>query len=184
MNFSTASVFEILLAIAAIVGIAYRQTRWTAADVSRMWRMPLIFGILGIGILVFGGGRAGVAGVDIALLALELGVAVITGALMGLVARFRPISARTLALWRARRGESGAAEPTAESRTGWVGVLLWVALIAVRIGLASWGHSLGSSLAESPAVILLVVAANRAMNALVFGLRHSRLQSPRVIVVR
>jgi hypothetical protein len=170
---SIVNIGEALLGLALVVWICYRQLNWTAVDISRMWRMPLILGLVGIITLVSSGSKVALTGIDLGLLALELAVAVVTGVLMGWVAVFRPISDKSLAAWRARRRSDGP-EPTTETRTGWIGLVLWVVLIAVRVGLGFWGHSLGSALAESSGVILLVVGVNRAVRTLVFSMRHDR----------
>jgi hypothetical protein len=171
---SIANIGEALLGVALVVWIVFRQMRWTAVDIGRMWRMPLILGGVGVITLVTSGGTKALTAADLGLLALELGVALVTGALMGMVAVFRPISEKALAGWRSRRRSDDTAEPTTESRTGWIGLALWVVMIAVRVGLGFWGHSLGSALAESSGVILLVLAVNRAVRTLVFSMRHDR----------
>ncbi|GAA2078456.1 hypothetical protein GCM10009840_11780 [Pseudolysinimonas kribbensis] len=171
---SIVNIGEALLGVALLVWIVYRQMTWTAVDVGRMWRMPAILGLVGVVTLVSSGSTKALTAVDLGLLALELAVAVVTGALMGFVATFRPITEKGLAAWRARRRPGDAAEPTTESRTGWIGLVLWIVMVAVRVGLGFWGHSLGSALAESSGVILLVLAVNRGLRTLVFSLRHDR----------
>lgn len=171
---SIVNIGEALLGVALVVWIVVRQMTWTAVDIGRMWRMPLILGGVGVITLVSGGSSKALTATDLGLLAIELAVAVVTGALMGFVAVFRPISEKALAAWRVRRRSDGAAEPTTETRTGWVGLLLWILLIAVRVGLGFWGHAMGSALADSSGVILLVVAVNRVLRTLVFSLRHDR----------
>jgi hypothetical protein len=172
-DMSIVNIAEAVLGVALLVWILYRQMTWTAVDVGRMWRMPAILGLVGVITLVTTGSKAALTGVDLGLLAIELAVAVVTGALMGLVATFRPITEQGLARWRDRRRSDGP-EPTTESRTGWIGLALWIVMIAVRVALGFWGHSLGSALAESSGVILLVVAVNRAIRTLVFSMRHDR----------
>jgi hypothetical protein len=170
---SIVNIAEALLGVALVVWICFRQMTWTAVNIGRMWRMPLILGGIGLITLFTSGSKAALTATDIGLLALEIGIAVGTGALMGWVAQFRPISEKALAAWRAGRRSDGPA-PTVETRTGWIGVVLWVVLIVVRVGLGFWGHELGSALAESSGVILLVVAVNRVTRTLVFSLRHDR----------
>lgn len=171
---SIVNLAEAVLGVALVVYICWRQLTWTAVNVARMWRMPLIFGLIGVGTLFTSGSKQALTGTDLGLLAIELAVAVVTGALMGWIAQFRPISEKALAAWRtSRRGGEGP-EPTVESRTGWVGIVLWVVLVAVRVGLGLWGHSMGSALAESSGVILLVIAVNRGVRTLVFSMRHDR----------
>jgi len=171
---SIVNIGEALIGVALVIWIVYRQMTWTAVDIGRMWRMPLILGAVGVITLVSSGSAKALTATDLGLLAIELAVAVVTGALMGFVAVFRPITEKSLAAWRLRRRSDGAPEPTTETRTGWVGLVLWVVLIAVRVGLGFWGHSLGSAIAESSGVILLVVAVNRIIRTLVFSLRHDR----------
>lgn len=171
---SIVNIGEALLGVALVVWIVVRQMTWTAVDIGRMWRMPLILGGVGVITLVSSGSAKALTAADLGLLAIELAVAIVTGALMGFVAVFRPISEKALAAWRLRRRSDGAPDPTTETRTGWVGLVLWLVLIAVRVGLGFWGHSIGSAIAESSGVILLVVGVNRAVRTLVFSLRHDR----------
>jgi hypothetical protein len=173
-DMSITNIAGIVLGVALLIWILYRQMTWTPVNVARMWRMPLILAVVGVIILFTSGGQKPLTAVDLGLLAIELAVAVVTGALMGFVAVFRPIGEQSLAAWRSRRRDSDTTEPTVESRTGWIGLVLWILLIAVRVGLGFWGHSLGSAIAESSGVILLVVAVNRAVRTLVFSMRHDR----------
>jgi hypothetical protein len=171
---SIVNISEALLGVVLVVWICWRQLTWTAVNVARMWRMPLILGIAGVATLVSSGSAAKLTGVDLGLLAIEGAVAVGTGALMGAIAVFRPISEKALVAWRNRGRGDMTVEPTLESRTGWVGVLLWVVLLAARVGLALLGHALGSAIAESSGVILLVVAVNRIVRTAVFAMRLDR----------
>jgi hypothetical protein len=170
---SIVNIAEALLGVALLIWIVVRQMTWNAVDVGRMWRMPVVLGIIGVVTLVSTGSSKNLTATDLGLLAIELAVAVVTGVLMGFVAVFRPITEPGLARWRERRRSDGP-EPTTESRTGWIGLALWIVMIAVRVGLGFWGHSMGSALAESSGVILLVVAANRVVRTLVFSMRHDR----------
>lgn len=171
---SIVNIAEALLGVALLVWIVYRQMTWRAVDIGRMWRMPLILGGVGIVSLISSGSAKALTATDLGLLAIELAVAIVTGALMGFVAVFRPITEASLTRWRNRRRPDDSAEPTTETRTGWIGLALWVLLVAVRVGLGFWGHSLGSALAESSGVILLVLSVNRILRTLVFSLRHDR----------
>lgn len=177
MTVNIANIAEAILGVLLVVYILWRQLNWSPVDVSRMWRMPVILGIIGLVTLASTGGHLKVTGVDVGLLAIEAATAIATGALMGLIAVFRPISEQGLAAWRARaasRGRGAGPEPQVESRTGWLGLVLWVVLIAVRVGLSFWGHSMGSAVLESSGVILLVIALNRIVRTAVLGLRHDR----------
>src|SRR5690349_7516840 len=81
--------------------------------------------------------------VDAVILALSGLFAVASGTLMGRIARFRPSPVRP---------------GTIESRTGWLGVGIWLGLITVRVALDVAGHRMGSELAVSTGTILLVLA--------------------------
>ena len=177
MTLTIANIAEAILGVLLVVYVIWRQMNWTAVDIARMWRMPLLFGLIGLVTLVSTGSQLTVTAVDLGLLAIEGAVAIVTGALMGFIAVFRPIGEKSLVAWRARaarRGRDAGPEPEVESRTGWVGVVLWVVLIAVRVGLGFWGHSMGSAIAESSGVILLVLAVNRIARTFVFSMRHDR----------
>ncbi len=167
------NVVEALLGLALIVWICIRQLTWMPVDVARMWRMPVILAVIGIVTLVETGRGDRFTGTDVALLLIEAAAAIVTGAAMGFIAVFRPISQQGLARVAAM-SRPPAVPPTRESRTGWLGIVLWVVLIGVRIGLGLWGHSLGSAIVESSGVILLSVALNRAVRILVFGFRLDR----------
>lgn len=154
------TVADLILGIAVIVLLCVRQLRWTAVRPTRMWRIPLILGAIGLFSLLGSSTRA-LSGDDIALLLVEAVIALGTGALMGRITVFRPIAAVPPIL---RAGEPA---PTLECRTGWAGVALWAVLIAVRIGVALLGHRLGAVAVESTGVVLLVIALNRVARAAV-----------------
>ncbi|HET6824656.1 MAG TPA: hypothetical protein VFH64_01920 [Amnibacterium sp.] len=152
MNLTT--VADLVLGIGVIVLICVRQLSWTAVRPSRMWRLPLVLGVIGVFSLLRGSPRA-LSGADVALLLVEAVVALGTGALMGRITVFRPIAAAPASL---RPGEPA---PSLECRTGWTGVALWAVLIAARIGVAVVGHRFGAVAVESTGVVLLVIALNR-----------------------
>ncbi|MFI5893920.1 hypothetical protein ACIA5D_27855 [Actinoplanes sp. NPDC051513] len=97
--------------------------------------------------------------VDVVILGLSAVFALASGALMGWIARFRP---------------SPTNPGMVESRTGRLGVGIWIGLIAVRVALDVAGHRMGSDLAVSTGTILLVLALNRAASALVVSARQPR----------
>jgi len=74
-----------------------------------------------------------------------------------------------------RGGRSRAGTVRYETRTGWAGVALWLALIAVRIGMDVAATRLGAGAVTGTAMILLVLAANRAARTAVLVLRLERL---------
>jgi hypothetical protein len=106
------------------------------------------------------------------VLVFEIVVSLGVGSAMGAMAKFRPITAAGMA--QARRDNSMA---TLESRTGWWGFALWIAFIALRIGIDAGAGALGSQIASSTAVILILLGANRAARSAVFSARISRLHA-------
>ncbi len=149
--------------ILVLVWVGYRQTTWRVVDASRMWRLPLVLGVIGI-VLLFDA-KAPFNGIDLAALVIELVVAAATGAWMGVMAHFRPLAA------------SDARSARWESRTGWWGLALWVLVIAVRVGIDVVAVRLGAGNVTSTGVILLVVAANRLARVAVVLNRAGRLDA-------
>ena len=165
-----------LLIIALLCWIGYRQVTWQPVSITRMWRMPIVLGAIGLFSLT--GGRIAIrlTTLDLATFLIEIVISLGVGAAMGAMATFRPLSreaAEAKASRSARRG-SGIL-PTLESRTGWLGLALWIVLIAVRIGIDVYATSLGSHLAASAGMIFIMFAANRAAHALVFAYRVDHL---------
>jgi hypothetical protein len=166
MSDSTSYLLNAVIGVAVIVWICYRQMTWRVVDPARMWRGPLIFAVIGAGIIVTGSKNVSLHPIDIALLAVELVISLGTGAAMGAIAHFRRLGAERAAAYEANRRGSRSGAPLApveyESRTSWVGVVLWIVMIAVRVGLELVGQHLGAHAAASGGIILLVLAANRA----------------------
>ncbi|MVU77949.1 hypothetical protein GPX89_11915 [Nocardia sp. ET3-3] len=155
MNLQNA-VVEGLVAVLVIGWIMFRQTQWQALDLTRLWRGPIILGVVG-GLQmksVLAGGGIGVLAV--ALLALSGVLAVGVGLVMGLLSQVRS-TAQGL-----------------EARTGWAGTLLWFVLLAVRIGVDVVARASGAAVVTSVGAILVVVALNRAGRALVLARRAER----------
>ncbi|MFT4136173.1 hypothetical protein [Microbacterium sp.] len=161
-----------LLILLLLVWVGYRQTTWRAVDPTRMWRLPVILAVVGLATLSSTGSLSRVSGLDVAMLVAELLLAFAVGALMGAISRFRPMSAASLAAHRTRYGE--ATTVTLQTRTGWTGLALWIVLIAVRVGLDVVAVRMGSGLAASTGVILLMVAVNRVARVAVILARSSR----------
>lgn len=187
------SLADILIGLAVVGWIVYRQLTWRIVSISKMWKMPLILGVIGIAMLAQGKGGHPITAIDIAVLAVELVVSVGIGLVMGRLAVFRT---RTI-----RPGEPGdprlsrrdhhrdggqtryvaqAEEPVLnpdgsmtvlENRTGWLGLVLWIVLILVRIGMDAVAVELGSVLATATGVILVMVAANRAARVFIIAAR-------------
>lgn len=162
MDLNVLSSIGIGLLVLAWVG--YRQTTWRVVDGSRMWRTPFILGVVGLVTLIGTGTVLG--GTDLAALAIELVVSAATGAWMGAIAHFRPIAApaaNRLARW--------------ETRNGWWGLVLWLLVVVVRIGIDIVAVRLGAGMVTSTGVILLVLAANRLVRVAVILNRAGRLDS-------
>ncbi|MFC5502753.1 hypothetical protein ACFPJ4_10935 [Lysinimonas soli] len=161
MNAST--LVNILIGLAILVWIGYRQLNWTAVAPDRMLRLPAILAIIGVGLLVQNASGIQVSGTDLAVLGVEAVISGAIGAVMGLLAHFRPMSPAAVTAYLAR--DSGRRRPgippTLETRNGWFGMALWLVLIAVRIGGEVWAHETHSQLLMSTGVILLTVALNR-----------------------
>jgi len=175
MNVNLQYVLDGAIGVAAIAWICYRQMTWRVVDPARMWRGPLIFAIVGAGIIVTGSKSVTLTPTDIALLAVELVVSLGIGAAMGAIAHFRLLSPERAAAYEERRraGRNGGAASAVEyeSRTSWVGVALWVVMIAVRVGIELFAQHIGSAASASTGIILLVLAANRAARTAVLAWR-------------
>ncbi|WP_378145967.1 hypothetical protein ACFJGV_00390 [Cnuibacter sp. UC19_7] len=169
---------SIILVVAALVWFSVKQTTWSPVSPDRLFRGPLILGIIGAVMVVSNGQAAAFDATDIALLLLELVAGAVVGAVIGLVAHLRPLSAEGRRSWEARNTRRpGAVEPRFEARNGWLGLTLWLALIAARIGFTFWESSMGGHLAQAGGVILLLLAANRAVRSAVILWRAPRVLS-------
>ena len=69
---------------------------------------------------------------------------------------------------------TGATSPPTSRSTGALGLVLWVVVIVVRLGIDVLAGMAGAHLAASTGVILLMFAANRAARAAVFASRLDR----------
>lgn len=156
---------NVLLGIALVGYIASKQLRWTRIDRQGVWRLPLILGVIGLISLSSQAKGLTVGPVDIALIGVELAVAVTVGLLMGRATVYR-IAATADA--KGRR---------IEARSGVAGAALWVVLIALRLGLDVVGGLMGAHLLTATGVILLTVAASRAASALIVDARMPRVSS-------
>jgi hypothetical protein len=164
MNIQTAA--NALIILLLVGWIAFRQLRWRPVVVARMWRMPILFGVIGIFLTATQSKGARLTTFDVAVLAIELVIALGVGAIMGRIAQFRPMP----------RGTEPDA-PEYESRTGWVGMVLWVVMIGVRVGIDIWASSAGATIVTSTGIILLALAANRLARTGVFAARVAHLDS-------
>jgi hypothetical protein len=152
---TSSTVLDLLLGLAIIVYISAKQLSWRPVDPARMWKLPLILGA--VGVVSLARRTTSVNAVDVVILGLSAVFALISGALMGRIARFRP---------------SPTDPGLVESRTSGLGVGIWFGLILVRVALDIAGHRLGSDLAVSTGTILLMLAFNRAAGAVVVSARR------------
>jgi hypothetical protein len=167
---------SIVLVLAALVWVSIRQTTWSPVSPDRMFRGPLILGLIGALMVVSGGQAAAFDATDIALLVLELVVGAAIGAVIGLVAHLRPLTEEGRRAWQARSARRpDAVEPRVEARNGWLGLTIWLALIAARIGFTVWETSIGGHLAQAGGLLLLLLAVNRAVRSAVILWRAPRM---------
>jgi hypothetical protein len=145
----------------ALVGyLAWRQSTWQFLDPTRIWRGPVV--LAGIGVVVLAQGAVTITTQDVVFLGVEALLSVGIGLAMGARTRFRTVDT------------PDAKGRTLQSRTGWVGAGLWIALIVVRVGLDVVGAGLGAHLLSSTGVVLLMLAVNRAARALAVDQRIPR----------
>ncbi|MBE7163061.1 MAG: hypothetical protein INR72_17625 [Williamsia herbipolensis] len=148
---------NVVIGLALVGFLAYRQMTWQSVDPSRIWRLPVILGI--VGVVMLANTHATPTSTDVVFLGVEVLLSVAIGLTMGRITTFRTAPEAD------RRGR------TLQTRTGWLGGVLWLVLIAVRVGLDVAGTHLGAHLLTSTGTILLTVAVNRAARALVVDQR-------------
>ncbi|RKR75543.1 hypothetical protein [Frondihabitans australicus] len=146
---------NIVIGIALVGFLAFRQMRWSYVDRSSLWRMPIILAVIGVVSIANMSKGLTITGVDIAFIGVELLISVGLGLVMGRITVFR----------RATQADSKGR--LIQARTGGLGAALWLVLIAVRVGLDVAGGFMGAHLVTATGVILLTVAVNRAARALV-----------------
>jgi len=154
---TTSTLINLVIGLGLIAYICSRQLSWRLVDPARMWKLPIVLGV--VGAVSVAKQTTAIHPVDVVILGLSAVFALASGTIMGRIARFRP---------------SPANPGMVESRTGWLGVAIWIGLIAVRVALDVAGHRMGSEVAVSTGTILLVLALNRAASALVVSARQPR----------
>ncbi|KAA0021196.1 hypothetical protein [Antrihabitans cavernicola] len=150
---------DIVIAVLVLGYIMWRQTQWRVVDHGKMWRLPIILGI--IGVVAIGQSDTAAAGftpLAIAVLVVEGALAVIVGVWMGGLSQFA-------------RNEHG----DLVARTGAAGSMLWLLLIAVRIALDVAAVNMGAKVVASGGVILLMLALNRLGRTAVLARRAETL---------
>lgn len=148
---------NIVIGVALVGFLAYRQATWRYLDPARVWRAPLVMAVIGVVMLSRTGGTITTS--DIVFLGIEALVGIAIGITTGRITAFRTATTPD---------DKGR---TLQSRTGWLGATLWVVLIAVRVGLDVLGGHLGAHLLTSTGAIVLLLAVNRAARALVLDQR-------------
>jgi len=161
-----------LLIVLVLARVVWAQFTWRRMREGRIWVLPGILVV--VGIVLFVSEATVVTPLDLGLLAVEAVISIGTGLAMGRLARFRTADVQADA---APDAPADRTEKGIESRTGWLGLALWLVVIAVRVGFGFWGHSLGAIALESSGAIVLVIGLNRAARALVLDLRVRRLRS-------
>ena len=179
MNLSALS--NILLILVVIGVVAVRQMAWRPVLGARDWSFPVIAAVLGAVLLLqsLDGNSLGI--IDVVAFVVEPVISLGVGAAMGAIAHIRRIARAAGAPVPAGRTAKDVARAAAEfeTRTGPTGLVLWIVLIAVRVGLTFAFQGLGSHLGISTGLILLVLAANRAARMLVIHTRVDRLRRVR-----
>lgn len=154
---TSSTLTDIVIGLLVIAYISSRQLRWRPVDLGRQLKLPLILGV--VGIISLAHAATTIKPVDVAILGLSAVLAVVSGTMMGSIAKFRrsPVDGRTL-----------------ESRTGAAGIAIWFGLVVIRVGLDVAGHHFGSELAVNTGALLLTLAVNRVAAALVLSARQQR----------
>lgn len=154
---SIQTVLTILIGVAVLLFISFRQMRWQQPG--RQLRMPLILGIVGVVEATSSWNNAllsKVSALDFALIGAELCFAVLGGWLMG------------------RLSEVATVNGSTQTRLRPVGLAVWFGFIALRIGMATLGGFLGAALASNTAVILFMVAIVKGIQVLIVRERIAR----------
>lgn len=159
---------SILLIVVLICWMGYRQLTWRPVAVAQLWRLPTALAVVGLALLARTTQPSALTALDLGVIVVELAISLAIGAWMGAIARFRRLDTPV------RTGRDGRSVAFYESQTGALGLVLWVVVIMVRVGIDALAGMAGSHLAASTGVILLMFAANRAARAGVFAARLDR----------
>ena len=151
---------EIALILALLVMLVRQQVKGQYMDKRRLWGTPLILAVVGaiyIPLTVHA-----FIGVDAILATLDLMLAVGVG--LGLAA----LTTTDIATTADRRGRWILV------RSGWKGGALWIAFIAVRLGLQPVASALNAQFINSVGVILVLIAVAKVTTAIVIAPRLER----------
>lgn len=151
---------NVLLVVAVLAYVVYRQSQWRPVDPARMWKLPIVLGI--VGVLQFAELLHDVDTFTIAVLVVEGVLAIVVGAWMGALSQFsRDEAGRLLA------------------RTGGAGSALWLVLIVGRVALDVVASGLGAKSLMSAGVILVLLALNRVGRVAVIERRSASFELAR-----
>lgn len=170
MNTSTLTGFALLVVL--IAWICLRQFLWSPVRPQRNMKIGMVLGIIAVANLWHS--PIPVKGGDVGILAIELVAGAACGLWQAKLAEVRPISDKTVARLeaRARRKEEPIADlPEQESRAGVQGLVIWLLLLGLRVGLGIFSSAHGYDLMSSMWPTYLVIAANRIVNGAVFARR-------------
>lgn len=157
-----------ILILLLICWVGYRQLTWRPVSIAKMWRFPAIMTVVGLVTIVQQVKPSSLTPLDIAVVAGEIVLSLGVGAWMGAIAHFRRLENPV------QLGNDARYVATYESRTGVLGMVLWVVVIGIRIGVDVLASAAGSHLVTATGVIFLVFAANRAARTAVFAARLDR----------
>jgi hypothetical protein len=159
----------LLVAAALIVWIGVRQLTWQNLTQRSVWLMPGLLTVIGLVSLVGTTKPDAITVGGVGILLGEIALSVAIGLTMGAITRFRRVENETV--------DNRGRRVLWQVRTGWMGLVLWVLLIGVRIGIDVWASRSGfGALVASTGAILLVVGANRLCRSALLQLRMSRHQ--------
>jgi hypothetical protein len=167
------TLITLVVALLVLARVLWTQSSWRPLEPERAWRGPLLLAVLGAaGILSSDLGPLTPA--DLGVVLIEVAVSAAGGATMGTIATIRPLTEGTRARLAHRR-RPPTTPVLLETRTGAPGILLWIGLLAVRIGLSAYSHSHGLALASASGLIALLLATNRAARSTVLLARTGGL---------
>ncbi|MCG7310150.1 hypothetical protein [Brachybacterium sp. ACRRE] len=157
------ALLEGLIVLAALGLILYRQLQWR--EVARMQRLGGILSVVGAVLVLQQLRQSLIDPVTLGYLVLTAVFAVGAGLVMGLVSTVRT-----------------GADGSLEMRGGWWGLALWIAYIAVRVGMSFAVVALsGAQSSRTTGMILLSVGLARLVSAAVATHRPRRAQDLTVV---
>jgi hypothetical protein len=152
------SPFLIVVAVAAVVYVVGSRLAGEPLQVKRLVLLPLVLAIWGA--VRLSGALPAVSALDVAFLAVEGGLAVVAGLARGVTIQ---LFARDGHVWYRYRPLT---------------VVVWVALVVVRIGLGVAGHGLGVHSAAITGALVLMLGLSLLGEAAVVGWRAMASGTP------